>query len=38
MMHYILDGRTPVPEADLLTWGRWFERAKRHVAQDHVGS
>lgn len=33
--HYILggpDGRTPVPEPDLLRWAKWFESADRHVA------
>jgi hypothetical protein len=33
---YILAGRTPVPEPDLLTWGRWFETADRHVAETWV--
>jgi len=34
---YILDGRNPVPCRDLLTWGRWFQKADRHVAVDHIG-
>jgi hypothetical protein len=29
--YYILDGTEPVA-VDLLTWGRWFETADRHVA------
>jgi hypothetical protein len=33
---YILDGHTPVPCADILTWGRWFETADRHVAETWV--
>jgi hypothetical protein len=35
---YILaeDGKTPVAEEDVLKWGRWFESAKRHVAEDYV--
>lgn len=31
---YILDGHTPVECDDVLTWGRWFETADRHVAQE----
>jgi hypothetical protein len=33
---YILaaDGITPVPVDDVIAWGRWFETAERHVAQD----
>lgn len=34
---YILDGKTPVPERDLLTWARWFERADRLVAHTVQG-
>lgn len=34
---YILDGKTPKPCADLMEWGRWFETANRHVAQETVG-
>lgn len=30
--YYILDGRTPVPVTDTLTWAAWFESNKRHVA------
>ncbi|MGC2658832.1 MAG: hypothetical protein WA324_12815 [Bryobacteraceae bacterium] len=30
--YYILVGQSIVPEPDLLTWARWFETAKRHVA------
>jgi hypothetical protein len=33
---YILEGHTPVACADLLTWGRWFETADRHVAETWV--
>lgn len=33
---YILHGTTPVPEADLLAWGRWFETANRQVAETWV--
>ena len=28
---YILVGREPVEEPNLLTWARWFETADRHV-------
>lgn len=37
---YILggpDGRTPIQEPDVIKWGRWFETAKRHVANTQVG-
>jgi len=27
----------PVPEPDLMKWGRWFETSKRSVAQDEIG-
>lgn len=30
--YWILDGHTPVPVPDSLTWGRWFETAARQVA------
>jgi hypothetical protein len=33
---YILDGHEPIPCDDLLTWARWYEVAKRHVAHDKV--
>ncbi len=32
MKTYVLAGRTPVPEPDLLKWARWFETAERRVA------
>jgi hypothetical protein len=28
---YILDGHTPVPTADVYSWGKWFEEHNRHV-------
>lgn len=31
------DGKTPVPEPDLMKWAQWFESANRHVANDEVG-
>jgi len=34
---YILDGRTLVPEPDLLKWSEWFKSADRRVAQTVVG-
>ena len=34
---YILKGKKPVPEHDLLKWTRWFETAERHVANDRLG-
>lgn len=33
---YRLEGHTPVPEPDVLTWGRSFERVERHVAETWV--
>lgn len=35
---YILDGHTAVPCDDLMAWGRWFETAKRHVAQTEISA
>lgn len=37
--HYILepDGTIRV-EPDLITWAKWFGRADRHVAHDHLPS
>ena len=34
---YILRDKTPVPETDLLAWGRWFETADRNVVKTYVG-
>jgi len=33
---FILDGHKVVP-TDLDTWSRWFQRANRKVASDHIG-
>ncbi len=37
--NYILDGKTPVVEPDLMKWARWFEksRSERRVGKDMVG-
>ena len=35
---YILDGHTPVPCEDLLTWARWLETATRRVAETQIGT
>lgn len=35
--HWILKGHEPVQVDDVLTWAEWFEKAERHVAEDHVG-
>jgi len=35
--HYILEGREPKP-ADLMTWGKWFETAERHVDDTWIGN
>jgi hypothetical protein len=34
---YILNGREPVEEPDLLTWAQWFETADRHVKLTEQG-
>ena len=36
-MHYILDGKDPIEEDDVLTWARWFETADRIVEQTALG-
>ena len=37
MKHYILDAEHCVIEADLLTWGRWFEVVEnRYLARTKV--
>lgn len=34
---YILDdAQTPVLEPDVLTWGKWMQEHRRHVAQDYA--
>jgi hypothetical protein len=33
---YVLDGKTPVPEPNLIKWGSWFESANRVVQQDTI--
>ena len=35
-MNYILEGHEPVKVEDILTWGRWFETADRHVAKTAI--
>lgn len=34
---YILDGKTAVPEPDLIKWGQWLEKANRQVNQTYIG-
>lgn len=31
---YILDGKTPVAEPDVIKWGEWMEKANRTVRKD----
>lgn len=38
MDKYVLDGRTPRLEADVVEWARWYETADRRVSLDRVGS
>ncbi len=34
---YVLDDEgNAVPEPDILKWGRWFEKAQRHVALTEI--
>lgn len=34
---YILDeNNNPIPEPDLMKWGKWLQTAKRHVADDEA--
>ena len=35
---YILNGKIPVVEPDLMTWARWFETADRDVARTKIGN
>ena len=37
MNKYILDGKTPVVENDVIKWAEWFEKADRHVAENIIG-
>lgn len=34
---YILRGRTPIPEPDLLSWAQWIESHERHVDSTTIG-
>lgn len=34
---YVLNGKSPVMESDLMKWAKWFETADRHVAKTQVG-
>jgi hypothetical protein len=36
-MRYILVGKTPVAEPDLIKWAEWFESANRTLARDRIG-
>lgn len=35
---YILKGKKPVREYDLMKWAEWFETADRHVADDYLAT
>ena len=35
-MNYILEGHNPVGVDDIITWGKWFETADRHVAKTAI--
>jgi hypothetical protein len=34
LRHYVLNGKIPVEEPDLMTWALWFEGANRTVARS----
>lgn len=36
-MYYILKGKTPVCEHDILKWGDWFETHNRTLARNYFG-
>lgn len=36
-MYYILDGHETKQCDDILTWGKWFSKAKRHVGDKRIG-
>ena len=36
MKKYILKGKTPVVENDIIKWGKWFGTANRHVKEDII--
>ncbi len=36
MKNYILDGKTPVKEPDIIKWAKWFEKADRVVKQTEL--
>ena len=36
-MYYILENKVPIPCADVLEWGKWFESADRHVKDEKIG-
>ena len=35
--YFILNGKRPEACADMMRWGRWLEKAERHVAQTQIG-
>ena len=37
MNNFILVGRVPVAEPDILAWSSWFEKADGRVARDVIG-
>jgi hypothetical protein len=37
MEKYILQGREPVVEPDVIVWGTWYATANRHVGKTWVG-
>ena len=36
MKNYILDGKIPVPCDNIIEWGRWYEKADRHVGSNLI--
>ena len=37
MMKYILNGKNPVLEPNLIKWAEWFEKGNRIVKQEKIG-
>ena len=35
--NYILDGKTPILEPDILKWAKWFEHSDKRVAKSFIG-
>jgi hypothetical protein len=36
MKYYILKGKVPIVVNDVIEWGKWFEKADRHVDKTKI--